>query len=313
LMFATPSTNGSYAGERVIALDPATGLLTLSNEVDSNWSRDKAFDVGAVTSTGLDSMLIGTATLYTPYFTAYDFASNTKSWVSGDVVGDGVAVTHAKLSGSSVEDIVGITNQGYIYAWDVVNQTLLWSSTQLAGATDIAAVDLDGDGVPEIIALAQAGVFVYKYSTTSKTYLQTHNYVVTGTNLLVADTDGDGTPEIFVLDAANPVGQGTGAIVELSSSLQLLNTYTVAGASSLYLEQSTFPRKNLVVAVSNLSLIYEQAAKIAVVDPATGTMIWESPFVSGSVPNHSLSFHDWIGSGQLQMAFGTSAGMYVTR
>jgi REJ domain len=312
LMFATPSTNASYSGERVIALDPATGLLALSNEVDSNWSRDKAFDVGTVTSTGLDSMLIGTATLYTGYFTAYDFASNTKSWVSGSI-GDGVAVTHAKLNGSSVDDMVGITSEGYIYAWDAVHQTLLWSSTQLVGAADIAAVDLDGDGVPEIIALAQGGVFVYKYSTTSQTYLQTHNYAVTATNLLVADTDGDGVPEIFVLEAASLGGESTGTVTELSSSLKLINTYTVAGATSFYLEQSAFPRKNLVVAVSNPSLIYSQASKITVVDPTTGTLIWESPFVSGSVPIHSLSFHDWIGSGQLQMAFGTSAGMYVTR
>jgi outer membrane protein assembly factor BamB len=183
----------------------------------------------------------------------------------------------------------------------------------LVGAVDIAAVDLDGDGVPEMIALAQSGVFVYKYSTTSQTYLQTHNYPVAATNLLVADTHGDGVPEIFVLAAASPVGQGNGTITELSSTLQLMNTYTVAGATSLYLEQSTFPRKNLVVAVANPSLVYSQASKIAVVDPTTGTLIWETPFVSGSVPIHSLSFHDWIGSGQLQMAFGTSAGMYVTR
>jgi hypothetical protein len=92
-----------------------------------------------------------------------------------------------------------------------------------------------------------------------------------------------------------------------------MNQYTVAGATSFYLEQSAFSRKNRVVAVSNPSLIYSQASKITVVDPTTGTLIWGSPFVSGSVPIHSLSFHDWSGSGQLQMAFGTSAGMYVTR
>jgi hypothetical protein len=311
LMFATPSTNNAYAGERVIALDPATGLLTLSNEIDSNWSRDRAFDVGNVLGAGLDSMLIGTAMLYNGYFTAYDFAGNTKSWVSGQV-GDGVAVTHANLNHGSADDMIGITSAGYVYAWDVLHQTLLWSSTQLTGATDVAAVDLDGDGVPEIIALAQYGVFVYKYSAASQTYLQTYNYAVTGTNLLVADTDGDGVPEIFVLNASYG-GQGPGVITQLSPSLQVMNQYTIANASSLYVEDSRFARKNLVVAVSNPSLVYSQTSRITVVDPTTGTLIWESPYVSGSVPIHSLSFHDWKGGGQLQMAFGTSAGMYVTR
>jgi hypothetical protein len=310
-MFATPSTNNGYAGERVIALDPTTGLLTLSSEIDSNWSRDRAFDVGNVTGSGTDSMLLGTATLYNGYFTAYDFTSNTKTWLSGQV-GDGVAVTHADLNHDSVDDMIGITSQGYVYAWDVLHQTMLWSSTQLTGGLDVAAVDLDGDGVPEIIALAQDRVVIYKYSSATSGYLEAFSYMVTANNLLVADTDGDGVPEIFVLNAYNG-GQGDGTITQLNSSLQVLHQYTVANAGSLALEQSAFGRKNLVVSTSNPNLIYSQASRIAVVDPTSGTIIWQSPFIAGSVAGHSVSFYDWNHDGQLEMCFGTSAGMYVTR
>ena len=310
-MFATPSTNNAYGGERVIALDPSTGLLTLSNEIDSNWSRDRAFDVGNVTGGSTDSMLLGTATLYNGYFTAYDFTSNTKTWVSGQV-GDGAAVTHADLNQDSVDDMIGITSLGYVYAWDVAHQTLLWSSTQLTGGRDVAAVDLDGDGVPEIIALAQNRVVIYKYSSVTSGYLEAFSYMVTASNLLVADTDGDGVPEIFLLNAYNG-GQGDGSITQLNSSLQVLHQYTVVNAGSLDLEQSAFGRKNLVVSISNPSLYYSQASRIAVVDPTSGTIIWQSPFVSGSVPGHSVSFYDWNHDGQLEMCFGTSAGMYVTR
>jgi hypothetical protein len=310
-LFATPSTNNAYGGERVIALDPATGLLTLSNEIDSNWSRDRAFDVGNVTGGSTDSMLLGTATLYNGYFTAYDFTSNTKTWVSGQV-GDGVAVTHADLNHDSIDDMIGITSQGYVYAWDVLHQTLLWSSTQLAGGRDVAAVDLDGDGVPEIIALAQDRVVIYKYSGTTSGYLEAFSYSVTASNLLVADTNGDGVPEIFVLNAFNG-GGGDGTITQLNTSLQVLHQYTVPYAGSLDLEQSAFGRKNLVISISNPSLTYSQASRIAVVDPISGTIIWQSPFMSGSVPAHSVSFFDWNHDGQLEMCFGTSAGMYVTR
>jgi len=311
LMFVTPGSNSGYGGTRIIGLDPATGLLTLSNEVDSNWSHDYAFDVGNVYGSSLDSMLLGTATLYNGYFTAYDFAGNTKSWTSG-TVGDGVAVTHADLNHDSVADVVGITSQGYVYAWDVLHQTLLWSSTQLSGGRDVAAVDLDGDGQPEIIALAQNRVVVYKYSSLTSGYLEEYSYSINATDLLVADTDGDGVPEIFVLNAFN-YGAGDGSITQFNSSLQVLHQYTVSYASSLYLEESAFARKNLVAAVSNSSLAYAPASKITVIDPTTGTTIWQSPFVSGSVPMNSLSFHDFNGSGQLQMAFGTTEGMYLTR
>lgn len=311
-MFATPSTNNGYSGERIIAMDSVTGSLQLSKEIDTNSARDRAFDVGNVLGTGIDSMLIGTATYYTPYFTAYDFASNTKSWVSGTITGLSTAVTHANLNGSAT-DIVGITSEGYIYAWDVLNQAQLWSSTQLARGVDVAAVDLDGDGVPEIIALTQTGVVVYKYSAANQTYLQTYNYAVSASNILVADTDGDGIPEIFVLDGIGGSNPGSGAIIQLSPSLTVMNQCTVPNASSFYLEDSAFSRKNLVVAEFVPGLQPAQASKITVVDPTTCTLIWQSPNLAGSLPTHSLSFHDWSGTGQLQMAFGTAAGMYVTR
>jgi hypothetical protein len=310
-MFVTPRSNNGYAGMRVLGLDPSTGLLTLSNEVDSNWSADRAFDVGKVYGGSIDSMLLGTATLYTTYFTAYDFAGNTESWTSGNV-GDGAALTHADLNQDSVPDVVGITSQGYVYAWDVLHQTLIWSSTQINGGRDIAAVDLDGDGQPEIIALAQDRVIVYKYSSVTSGYLEAYTAIITGSDLLVADTDGDGVPEIFVLNGYNS-GSGDGTITQFSSSLQVLHQYVVPYANSIYLEESAFARKNLVVDTMNSSLFYSLASTINIVDATTGTTIWQSPYVSGSVPINSLSFHDFTGSGQLQMAFGTSAGMYLTR
>jgi hypothetical protein len=310
LMFATPGTNSGYAGERVIGMDPATGLLTLSNEIDSNWSRDHAFDVGNVLGSSTDSMLIGTASIYTGYFTAYDFAGNTKSWTSG-TVGDGVAVTHVDLNHDSIADMIGITSQGYVYAWDVKNQVLLWSSTQLNGGRDVEAVDLDGDGRPEIIALAQDRVVVYKYSSVTSGYLEAASYAIAGTDLLVADTDGDGVPEIFVLNAANG-GASQASITQLDASLQVLHQYSVPYASSVYLENSSFGRKNLVIAAT-VPFTYPATSQITVIDPTAGTVIWQSPSVLGTVPINSLSFHDYNANGQLEMAFGTSQAMYVTR
>jgi hypothetical protein len=310
IMFATPNSSSGYAGERIIALDPATASLTLSSEIDSNWSHDRAFDVANVTGGSTDSILLGTATLYQGYFAVYDFAGDAKTWTSAQV-GDGVAVTHADLNHDSVDDVIGITSQGYVYAWDVHHQTLLWTSTQLSGGRDVAAVDLDGDGVPEIIALDQTRVVVYKYAGAAG-YVEAYSYMASASNLLVADTDGDGVPEIFLLNAYSLVS-GDGTITQLNGSLQVLHQYMVPFAQSLDLEQSAFGRKNLIVSIANPNLIYNHASRIAVIDPTAGTMIWQSPYVIGSVPAHSVSFYDWNGDGQLEMAFGTDDAMYVTR
>jgi hypothetical protein len=309
LMFMTPGTDSGYAGTRVIALDPATGFIGLSNEVDSNWSHNAAFNVGDVLGTGLDQMLIGTATLYTNYFTAYDYASNLKKWSSATTSGGGQAIVHADLNSDGVDDFVGVTSDGYIYAYDVAHQTLLWSSTGLGTATDVAVADLDGDGIPEIVVTSGNGVIAYKKSGSS--YLQIATYPVSGAKLLIADTDGDGKPEVYVLAGSYP---STPTIYQLDNTLKLLQSYPVPNATSMYLEGSAYPRKNLVVATAaDCCTSGGVPSLLQIVDPSTGTLIWQSPPLLGAVSKNSVEFLDVNGDGQLEMSLGTAWGMYLTR
>ena len=308
LMFMTPGTQSGYGGTRVISMNPATGAIGVSAEVDTNWSHDYAFNVGDVFGTGTDEMLIGTAALYTDYFTAFDFSMNTKTWSSGTTTGGGVAVVHADLNKDGIDDLIGITNGGYVYAYDVAHQTLIWSSTGLNGGRDIAVADLDGDGVPEIIVLAADQVIAYAGS--GGTYLQRATYPVAGISLLVADTNGDGKPEIYVLAGSNITGGTT--VYQLDNTLKPLNSYVVSGATSIYLEQSTFGRKNLVVATSG-SAPAAPTSVLQILDPSTGTLIWTSPPLIGGVSANSLAFYDLNADGMLEMTFGTDMGMYLTQ
>jgi FG-GAP-like repeat len=308
LMFLTAGTDSGYGGTRVISIDPTTGAVAVSNEVDSNWSHDPAFNVGDVLGTGIDQMLIGTATFYTDYFTAYDFASNTKTWSSGTLTGGGVAVVHADLNKDNIDDLVGITTGGYVYAYDAAHQNLIWSSTGLNSGIDVAVYDLDGDGTPEIIALSADQLIVYARS--GSTYLQQASYAVTGTSLLVADTNGDGKPEIYVL--AGSLFSTNSMVYQLDNTLKLLNSYTTPYATSLFLEQSAFGRKNLVLGTGN-SYYTAQPALLDIIDPSSGTIIWASPPLLGNVSRHSLGFYDLNGDGQLEMTIGTAVGMYITQ
>ena len=315
LIFATPRTQSGYSGMRVIGLDPTSGSLTVSQEVDSNWAQVRACDVADVYGVGTDSVLLGTATLYNPYFTAFDFESSVKQWSSPQLSSSGAAVTHADVNGDGVADLIGITPDGHLYAWDVRDQTLLWSTSGFSNGAglDVAVGDLYGDGKQEIIALTTTQVVVFTQSASGLT--PKASYPVTGTDLLVADTDGDGKAEIYVL--ASTIVSSNASIYQLDGSLTLLNNYPVgstgSAASSLYLESSAFPRKNIVVAMSSPLFPNTGFPVLDVIDPTSGAQIWESPPLRGDISPNSLSFYDLRGSGQLQMVFGTSVGMYVTQ
>jgi hypothetical protein len=310
-MFLTASADSGYAGTRLMALDPATGLVTVSSELDSNWSRNSAFDVGDVSGAGIDSILVGTATLYNSYFAAYDFLSNNTTWSSSSSFNTSAAdITHGDLTGDGISDAVGFTGDGIVTVWDVRNQTVVWSSTSNNGAQRVAVADMDGDGVREIVALANDRVVIYGRS--GSIYVERASYSVAGLDMLVADTDGDGKPEVYVL-SNNFAGQPSMTV--LDNQLNPVASYGVPSASAVYLEASAFTRKNLVLTILGTTGIYGLATspQAQVIDPLTGTLIWSSPAMSGTFTRNSLSFRDVNADGHLEMVFGTSYGMFVTQ
>lgn len=313
LMYVTPNTASGYDGMRVMALDPATGAVAQSAEVDSNWSRLSAMDVGSVYGNGIDQILLGTANLYSNYFTVLDFATGTKQWTS-TYLGAPVAIAHGDLNGDGVADFVGITQDGHVYAWDALNQTQIWASTGLNGGVDVSVADLDGNGRPEIIALAGDRVVVYAWSAAGGTYLEQATYPISGLDLLVADIDGSGSPRIFVLGRAKTGGPLS--VFQFDRMLNLLGSFPSPNATSLYLEGSSSARKNLLLAVNNNPIYQNQTyldSQLMILDPFSGVLVWASPYLKGAVPPNSLSFCDPGGDGILKIAFGTAMGMYVTR
>ena len=306
LVYLTPGSQSGYGGSRLLAMDPATGAVTVSAEVDSNWSRDSGFSAGDVLGTGVDQLLLSTSNLYTNYFAAFDLAAGARKWSSPTTSGQGVAIAHADLNQDGIDDFIGLTSDGHVQAWDVAHQTLIWGSDALGSGQDLAVADLDGDHVPELLALTADHLLVF--TAGSGTYRQTASYAVSGTQLLVADTDGDTRPEVYVL--ASSFGAG-GTIYQLDNTLKLLNSWPMQGASALALERSAFGRKNLVVATGDT--FGGAPSLLRIVDPSSGKLVWSSPPLAGLVPRASISFCDPAGTGALRLAWGTSTGMFVTR
>jgi outer membrane protein assembly factor BamB len=236
--------------------------------------------------------------------------SNQKDWVSAKL-GAASAITHADMNGDAIQDLIGLTSDGYIYAWDVAHQTLIWSSTSLGSGKDLGVADLDGDGVPEIVGLTGSNVITFAKSQATGTWLETGRYALSGQDLLLADTDGDGKPEIFVLGVATT--GGALKVFKLDGRLQLLHSFAAYNLAGIYLEASDFPRKNLLATLSTGSYSTPTPPRIVALDPNTGALVWQSPALLGTTPLNSLETIDLNKDGKRRISFGTSKGMCVTR
>ena len=129
--------------------------------MDSNWSGNSACDVANVSGGATDSTLLSTATLYTNYLTAYDFATSTKQWISPTLTTGPLAITHADTNGDSYPDLIGIGGDGKVSSWDVHNQSLVWSHSVTGYGVNIVSADLYGDGKQEIVALTTQNLLVF--------------------------------------------------------------------------------------------------------------------------------------------------------
>lgn len=316
LMFQSPETDNGYGGARLIGLDPATGLSRVSSELGSNWAGAGALDVVDYDLDGIDEILMATANLYNGYFTAVDFDAGSTEWTSPqgsnfDV--SGTAITHADMNADGTADFIGMTTSGSVEVYDLLHQSLIWKSTTIqGGGRDVAALDLDADGSPEIIALGPSAITVYRSIPGPVAYVEAATRALSnGSDLVVADTDGDGTVEIYVLAGwySSPA-----SILRFDAALNPLGVVELgAEATSLHLEDMAKPRRNLVVGFGYTSGVSYPAQHLAGIDPDTGAVVWRSPGHFGSVARNSLNYVDTDADGEREIAFGTAAGMYLTR
>ncbi len=189
---------------------------------------------------------------------------------------------------------------------------MIWSTSGIGYAVDVATGDLNGDGQKEIVVLSASQVAVFTFN--GSTVTQAASYSITsGADLLVADTDGDAKAEIYVLKSAN----GATTVYRFNGALAPLSDFSFGGASvaspdHLYLEDSAFARKNLLITVSQDGAAVGVIPQIEAVDAVSGAVVWKSPPLRGDVQLDSLNFYDLYGNGKREIVFGTNFGMYVT-
>ncbi len=190
------------------------------------------------------------------------------------------------------------------YIVNLQNETIEWEFPIKQLVTDFEVIDLDRDGIDEIILLANNNIIsaidLYVYRKIGGDYQQvlkeqlTESYAM-ATNLGVQDVDNDNKLEIIV--AANPlISDSKNTVYIIDDNLKLLPHLELSEAiSDLPTIDSNEPKKNFIGAVTTESENMNYASYVIEFDVSTGQKIWNSPPYSGKInPGGTYFFGDNI-------------------
>lgn len=315
LMFAV-SRSDSFDGMRAIAVTPMTGEFESSDELADISSQQSALAIADYDQDNIDEVL------FSDYdrFGAFDSAAESVEWQSTpqNPPHRGFAIEPADMNGDGHADLVGLTDRGYVEIHDIHGQSLLWRGTHQGNGTSFSAAlalgDLDDDGEQEIVAAFRDRIVIYGKDSTGTTYAERANITHGSTimDVVVADLDGDSEPEIYVLSL--PLLITEPSLHVFDANLQVVRAMHIdAFASALFVEQSAFARKNLLLAIDGDNYLSDGNSELRAIDPVTGAAVWHSPPLAGRVSRDSLQFVDVDGDGADEITFGTANGMYQTR
>ena len=205
LLSGTPTTNGSFPFT-VTATDAAgcTGTASYTFRVDPSTN---------VLAVGPSAGVPGVVRHFEPNGTqvnAAEYAPFTMSWLGG------VRVARADINGDGVADtIVGAGPGGspWIAAFNGATQALIGSvlafEPSYTGGVNVAAGDITGDGVPELVAGASTGaprvrIFNARTGAVLFDFVALSAAGVNGVQVAVGDVNADGLGDLIV--GAGPGG-----------------------------------------------------------------------------------------------------------
>jgi hypothetical protein len=310
LMFAAPRPDSTRSGTRVVALDPENGAIEMSDELGSNWGDARALRVVDYDNDNIDEVSLATAHLYDGYYLAYDFAAAVTEWQSPQSASSvGIALSHVDLNRDGYKDLVAVNSVGYVDVYDMHAQSLLWRSPKLTGSpVTLEVTDLDGDGRQEIVVAMHNRIIAFEENPSRTGYQQRATVMASSAtvrDMVVSDLDGDAVPEIYVMTLPYLATLDT-----FDASLRPVRSVPLGvNAASLFVEDSAFARKNLLITIGHVTIQPELWA----IDPKSGMDVWRAPRLNGQVQRDSLRYIDLNEDGTKEIVFATNKGMYRTR
>lgn len=316
------SDTPSYSyGMRAIQMDPVDGSLEWSPAL----SNSSGYFYGTLTDQGQDGTI---ELLYSSYQTpsVYSFFSESVIWTAPNMSDRGKAVAKGKLNADQEDDLVILTTDGTINAYDPKNQVLLWGVDRESGNT-LTVADLDADTKNQVIVSDNNSISVYLPGEGSATLElnQTLADIAPSlaaaedvsnlanseiTKLATGDLDGDGKQEVIF--TASYYSDYSWLVV-LNHDLSPRKAVKVNGwAQNILVQNYGTGHRNILVNVATDRYSNAQSNFVEI-DPESGVVVSKSPTMLYMQPSNSMYFVDTDGNGVPELSYGTQYSINVTR
>jgi outer membrane protein assembly factor BamB len=240
----------------------------------------------------------------------------------------------ADLDGNGSPDLSFASCDGYEYAVDARNGTLLWKTRTGGGLVDPATWDVNGDGIPDVIVGGTTGnLFAINGNNGSIEWVIKGFYQRAIPTIY--DVDHDGRKEIIAtgMDGNLIVARGDGSIEKrISLGKTALTpavvtvidnkTYLVtADDRHLYrIDTETWKTKTLgtdqrivtttpVITGNGSQAIIVGEKSLIDIDLENMTILWEAKYEGSGIASPSVG--EVLNTGREQIVFGTDQGLYI--
>ncbi len=293
---------------RFVQFDTADGDLALSGGLGAYSDFDAAFAVVDYDDDGAREALLAAEdenNVQTRAI-AYDLAANAVEWSATGAISEGgpTDIAYADFTGDGRDELVVLTDTGGLRVYEVGTSAPLYERPgAVAGSADVAVVNLDGIGMPEIVATMDNRVVVFSRNSTGFAITATSARFAGLMAMEITDIDGDDATDIFVL-----YGTESSRLARLDRFLLLRGDATLGQwATDMTTERSSFARKNLVFWRSTFT------SDLFAADPISGAEVWRAPQFNGFIGPDSVRYHDLAGNGNWSISVGAGPGVTLTR
>jgi outer membrane protein assembly factor BamB len=255
----------------VAAVEASTQASPSMAETGDSLYYDRGGESGQGVDAGADSTTLHTisnADVPSPTlkwtYTAPDDIWYLDSWGDGLATGD--------LNSDGVPDVVFGTKEGYVIAVSGANGTELWSyrvTTQTDSPVNADVVDVDGDGLLDVVATGMASkAIIYALERDGTVKWQTTGDYAEAVDLAYGDIDGDGDTDVVASVGTYSSSGGQVILIDGDSGDRVWSRYLGSGHPQGIDAHDVDGDGDMDVAVENYN------KQVFLLDGADGSITW---------------------------------------
>ncbi len=204
-VLASRSSNFAYDVGRIRVYDGLTHQVEWSARAGDTLAFIQQMGIGQLDADPALEIIIAGIFQYDAGFKSFDGLSHTEEWFSPNLAwGNSQAMTLTDLDNDAIDEIIIGLPTSNIQVFHGASDVVQWDSGPLNGSIiDLAAGDVDGDGVEDIAVLTDQMVYLFD----SGTWTEKLRRAVTGGELITiaeADLESGGSLDVISYDGRTP-------------------------------------------------------------------------------------------------------------